>query len=743
MGRKKKSKKGSLDIKGAQHSLPSGFWRQVGAVFMVALAIMFVASWFGAGGVVLEWVFDASMRLIGYALYLLPLLLVFLAIETFRNEENRVPVVVVIATLLVIVWFSGIFGLFKNSDGITTGGEVGVLINSGMLSITDDAVAVFIYILLIMVTALFVLSISPITVIKKVGGSLKSTKVREEDSKNAKIMKKVVEDDGSTKTKETGKVKLNAGVPTLSQEERKKSLFGRNENKSESASPEKTEPKSALVAVNDPNWEMPPVDLLEKKQSPADAGDIQQNAEIIRSTLAEFGISVEMEDANIGPKVTQYTFRPPSGTKLTRITALEDNLKLNLAAEDGLRIEAPIPGKNAVGIEVPNLKYAGVGLRSIISSQQWKGSAKPLTFAVGKDIAGESVICDLNKSPHMLIAGTTGSGKSVMINTLVASLLFRNSPSDLRLILIDPKGNEMAPYNDIPHLLTPVITDTEKVVSALKWSVNEMQRRFKLLSDMGAKDIVSYNEKLRNSKKKIPVADEDGVTQEHNEGKMPYIVIVFDEMSDFMMAAKRDIEGLIVRIAQKARAAGIHLVLATQYPKKEIITGLIKGNIPTRIAFKVPEQVNSRVILDQVGAEKLLGSGDMLMLSPMLNKLQRIQGAWVSDDEIMAITDFLRLQSPPQYDEEVIAQPVQINNGKGGVVMDFSEDTDDPMYRDALRLAIETRKISTSMLQTRLRVGYSRASRIIATMEDQGVIGPSTGNSKPREVLVSDVDEIE
>ena len=740
---KRKRKKSGLDLKGTTHSLPGGFWRQIGAVLMIAFAIIFVVSWFGSGGKVLDIIFDATSFAMGYALYLIPLALIFLAVETFRGEDNRVPAVVTIATALCLIWFSGIFGLFENADG-PTGGAIGGFVNQGMLSITDEGVAIFIYILLIFITALFVLSISPITVIKKVSGSLKSTTIHDETTKNARIMKKAVETSHTDEPqKKNSKFKLNAGVPTLGTDDKdpKRTLFNRKDETDKPSQSQHHEPKSALVSINDPNWETPSLDLLERKQSPADAGNIQRNAQIIKDTLGEFSIDVEMEGANIGPRVTQYTLRPPSGVKLTKITALEANIALNLEAQS-LRIEAPIPGQKAVGIEVPNVKSADVRLHGILDSKQWKQTIGKLNFAVGRDISGQPVISELSGMPHLLVAGQTGSGKSVMINTILASLLYRNSPSDMKIILVDPKQVEMAPYEDIPHLLTPIITEPDKTISALKWAVNEMERRYSLLAEKKVRDIASYNSKMESAGHKISVADEDGNLQEHHDGKMPYIIIVIDELADLMMAAPREVEALVVRLAQKARAVGIHLILATQRPSVDVITGLIKANIPARIAFTVAQQVDSRTILDQVGAEKLLGKGDMLMKTATMNKPKRIQGAWVTDEEIMKITDFLRLQSPPQYNNEVISQPVQIN-GKGGVVFTDNSDIDDDLYRDAVSLVIESRKASASMLQRRLRVGYSRASRLIDTMEEQGIIGPTNGNSsRPRDVLIDSLDEI-
>ncbi len=700
---------------------------------MVAISILFIVAWFGAGGPVLEWINNTALKTVGYATYILPLLFVYVAVEVFRAEENKLPFVMRFATALTIVWVAGLFGLMKNDAGQTTGGFVGDGVNSAMLALVDSGVAAFIYVLLIIITALFVLRVSPFAVIKKLW-ELSRREMGEQDE-NVSVMRKAAALD-TPKPQTIGELKLNAGVPTLDQEGKKGHLASlRGSVKQDKAAEE----QAALVSVNDPNWQPPSVELLEKKQSPADAGDVQQNAQIIRDTLGEFNIEVEMEGANIGPKVTQYTLKPPSGVKLTRITALETNIALNLAAQT-LRIEAPIPGQRAVGIEVPNIKAADVRLHGILTAKQWKNNHEPLSFAIGKDISGEAVVGELNKMPHLLIAGQTGSGKSVMINTLLTSLLYRNSPSEMKLILVDPKQVEMAPYEDIPHLLTPVITEPEKTISALKWAVNEMERRYKLLAEEKIRDIKSYNQKIQSGRSKVSVTDEDGNEQRVEDGAMPYIVIVIDELADLMMVAARDVEALIVRLAQKARAVGIHLVLATQRPSVDVITGLIKANVPARIAFTVASQVDSRTILDQIGAEKLLGQGDMLLLTPSMSKPKRIQGAWVMDEEVLKITDHLRQQSAPQYNDEIISQPVQLN-GKGGVVMDFDAGSGDDMYNDALRVVIESRKASTSLLQRRLRVGYARAARIIEEMEEQGVIGPADG-ARPREVLISSLDEL-
>lgn len=734
MAKKKKSKKKAPVATSPKHSLPNGFWSQVVALGLIAISILLVIAWFGAGGPVLDWIHRAALDTIGYAVYVVPLIFVYVAVEIFRAENNRLPFVMKFATVLSFVWFAGLFGLLKNAEGKTTGGFIGEVANSAMLALVNSGVAAFIYVLLILITALFIIRVSPFTVIKKLWEMARRD--NSEQEANVKVMRNAAVIDNTKSS--IADFKLNAGVPTLDPTDLEDKKTTRLTSFKGSVPRDKAaEEQAALVTVNDPNWKPPSIDLLEKKQSPADAGDVQQNAQIIKDTLAEFNIDVEMEGANIGPKVTQYTLRPPSGVKLGRLTALETNIALNLAAQS-LRIEAPIPGQKAVGIEVPNRKAADVRLFSILTSKQWR-TGEPLAFAVGKDISGDAVVGELNKMPHLLIAGQTGSGKSVMINTLLTSLLYRNSPSEMKLILVDPKQVEMAPYEDIPHLLTPVITEPEKTISALKWAVNEMERRYKLLAEHKVRDIQTYNQMMTKAGSKIVVKDGDGHAQEHENGAMPYIVIVIDELADLMMVAARDVEALIVRLAQKARAVGVHLVLATQRPSVDVITGLIKANVPARIAFTVASQIDSRTILDQGGAEKLLGQGDMLMLTPSMSKPKRIQGAWVTDQEVHKITEHLRMQSPPQYNDEVVSQPVSLN-GKGGVVMDFDAD-EDGLYKDAVRVVVDSGKASASLLQRRLRVGYARAARLIETMEEQGIIGAADG-ARPRDVLISSVDEV-
>jgi S-DNA-T family DNA segregation ATPase FtsK/SpoIIIE len=695
------------------------FWDYSGAVLLMLVGVFMLIGGFGTGGNLPIGLFHAMYWLFGWAAYITPIALVYWGVYKFAAEDRRIPLGKLFGMLAVVLFASGWFHtafVAKNTAGAWTvghGGTIGGGLGGATLSALDKMPASLLLFVLTVLSVFFAFGISP-EVVKKLGG-LFIRPEREGDEEDLASLK--------ARAAESSGFKLNEGVPVehhgSTPEPAPAARLSSLKNTAQKLATNETH--EALTTASDPNWEFPAISLLNQKQDKADAGDVNANAKSIHDTFANFNIEVEMEGANIGPRVTQYTLKPPTGVKLTKITALENNLALDLAAHS-IRMEAPIPGKRAVGIEVPNVKPATVRVSSLLQSKEWTDQSGPLSFVIGKDIAGKAVVADLAKMPHMLVAGQTGSGKSVMINTFLTSLLYRNSPSDLKLILVDPKQVEMAPYNDIPHLLTPVINDPEKCISALKWAVAEMERRLRTMAEVGKRNIGEYN----NLKK------EEG---------MPYIVIVIDELADLMMMAARDVEALIVRIAQKARAAGIHLVLATQRPSVDVITGLIKANVPARIAFTVASQIDSRTIIDQQGAEKLLGRGDMLLLTSDMPKPKRVQAALIEDDETGKVMDFIRMQRPPQYDDEVVSQPVQLN-GKGGVVADFGgSDPDDDMFKDAVNVVIENRKASTSLLQRRLRIGYGRAARLIEQMEEQGIIGQADG-SRPREVLVNSAAEV-
>lgn len=709
MAKKKKRKAKKVQ----EYREPNLFWRQAAAVLMFVAAFFLLLGGFGAGGDLPKGLFDAFYWAFGLAAYLAPVSLVYFAVLKFKSEDHKVPLSNSISMLMLLAFLSGwlctAFAEQNNAGEYTGGygGNVGSFIGGVALSVFSPIPASILFLVLAMLALFFSFGISPLVL----GKITELFKRREKSDEQAEMA-------GLSAAASKRNFKLNEGVPV----EHGQQGAHANLKNAVPAKLSKQEDHSALTAPSDPDWKFPGVDLLNQKQDKADPGDVEANAATIQETLHNFNIQVEMEGANIGPRVTQYTLKPPAGVKLSKITALDSNIALDLGA-NAIRMEAPIPGKKAVGIEVPNVKSATVRTSSVLSSAEWKSLRSPLGVAVGKDIAGHPIVGSLDKMPHLLVAGQTGSGKSVMINTLLTSLLYRNSPSDLKLILVDPKQVEMAPYADIPHLLTPVITEPEKCISALKWAVAEMERRYRTLAENKKRNIADYN----------AVMKEEG---------MPYIVIVIDELADLMMMAARDVEALIVRIAQKARAVGIHLVLATQRPSVDVITGLIKANVPARIAFTVASQVDSRTIIDSVGAEKLLGMGDMLFATADMPKPKRVQGAFITDEETLAVMDFLRMQRPPQYDDEVVSQPVQI--GKGGVVADYSNDGsqgDEAEFKDAVHVVLEARKASTSLLQRRLRIGYGKASRLIDQMEEQGIISPADG-SRPREVLVSNMDDV-
>lgn len=722
--KKKQTKKKKVEEVSSGERSP--FWALSGAIVLILAAVFLLIGGFGTGGPLPVNLFHGAYWAFGWAAYLTPVALVYWGVYKFMAEDRRIPLGKLTGMVAVLVFASGwlhtAFAI-KDVNGFVMGGhnghggQVGQSAGNLVLNALDKVPASLFFLVFTLLSVFFAFGISP-KVLLRLANVFKRPEREEGEEDLAALKASAAANSG---------FKLNEGVPV--------EHHGAGAAAAEAAAPAArlnsmrntaqklaaNENHEALTTAKDPNWQFPSVNLLDQKQDKADAGDVNANAQAIHDTFANFNIEVEMEGANIGPRVTQYTLKPPTGVKLTKITALENNLALDLAAHS-IRMEAPIPGKRAVGIEVPNIKSATVRLSSILTSKEWQTTKGPLSFCIGRDISGQPVVADLAKMPHMLVAGQTGSGKSVMINTILTSMLYHNTPADLKLILVDPKQVELKPYDDIPHLLTPVITEPEKCISALKWAVAEMERRYKALSEVNKRNIIEYN----NLKK------EEG---------MPYIVIVIDELADLMMMAARDVEALIVRIAQKARAVGIHLILATQRPSVDVITGLIKANIPTRIAFTVASQIDSRTIIDSMGAEKLLGQGDMLFSTTDMAKPKRVQGAFIGDEETVKVMDFIRMQRAADYDNEVVAQPVQLN-GKGGVVADYgANDADDDMFKDAVKVVIENHKASTSLLQRRLRIGYGRAARLIEQMEEQGIIGQADG-SRPREVLVSSLQDV-
>lgn len=461
--------------------------------------------------------------------------------------------------------------------------------------------------------------------------------------------------------------------------------------------------------------DLPPLSLLSKKRGKPDSGDTKMNAKIIRDTFSEFNIDIDLGEIRIGPTVTQYRIKPPRGVKLSRVTALSNNLALNLAAHP-IRIEAPIPGESLVGIEVPNQKTAMVTLRELLESPEYDQRDHRLHLALGRDVGGKVWFCNLPKMPHLLIAGATGAGKTVCLNTIIMSMLYQNTAETLRMIMVDPKRVELTLYNGIPHLLTAPITNAQETINALKWCIGEMDRRFEILQQAGNRDITTYNE-------------------QHPDTKIPHLVFIIDELADLMSTNANEVESSIIRLAQMARAVGIHLILATQRPSVDVITGLMKANIPGRIAFSVASVVDSRTILDEQGAEKLIGNGDMLYASAQQSKPVRIQGAYVSEDEVKKVVDYLKTDDGPVYDDSIVKKQSNIpglDSINGGPT-----DERDMLFDEACDVVIKAQKASASLLQRRFRIGYARAARLLDELEEAGIVGPSNG-AKPREILAKE-----
>ena len=499
-------------------------------------------------------------------------------------------------------------------------------------------------------------------------------------------------------------------------------LFKQEEEKKADNKKEVLQLEHAVV-VEDEHYEYPPINLLSKntkKTNKAGARALTDTAAKLQKTLYSFGVSAKVEDVSVGPAITRYELKPAEGVRVSKIANLADDIALNLAAET-IRIEAPIPGKQAVGIEVPNKEKEAVHLRDVVETEEFANNKSKLSVALGKDVAGQVVIADIAKMPHVLIAGSTGSGKSVCINTIITSIIYNAKPSEVKLVMVDPKVVELSVYNGIPHLLIPVVTDPRKAAGALAWAVQEMDDRYNKFATKGVRDLKGYNSAME---------------KEGKGGKLPQIVIIIDELADLMMVAAKDVEDAICRLAQKARAAGMHLVIATQRPSVDVITGLIKANVPSRIAFAVSSQVDSRTILDMVGAEKLLGKGDMLFSPAGSSKPTRIQGAFVSDDEVEKIVDFVKANGTATYSEAILESIENSNKSDRELAEEADDDDTDPLLMEAMDVVVETGQASTSFIQRKFKVGYARAGRIIDQLEERGVISGYQG-SKPRQVLMS------
>ncbi|MFA6077237.1 MAG: DNA translocase FtsK 4TM domain-containing protein [Candidatus Paceibacterota bacterium] len=702
------------------------------AIVFFVFALFFLMSKFSMAGVAGVFVNEKLHLLLGIGDILLPALFILLGISFIKSETPNIGwrsmgsgVMFLLSSLGIIDIASGV-----NSAGVYrhAGGLLGEILSTPFVSLFDVyASTIFLgAILIISILAMFDTKPDLSPFIKKIWDLITRKKPlddtlsvpAENSSKESEIEEPEPEEEEESGEKESAKEKI-------------KKALGIDKKEEEEEMPIKTR-RSGLISTYIP----PPISLLEEDQGKPNTGDIKANANIIKRTLLNFGIEVEMDEITIGPTVTRYALKPAEGMKLSRIIALQNDLSLALAAHP-IRIEAPIPGKSLVGIEIPNKTKSLVGLATLLSDDKFRNSPKPLTIALGRNIGGRSVFGNLAKMPHCLVAGTTGSGKSVTIHSMITSLLYRNGPDDLKFILIDPKRVELTLYNNIPHLLTPVITEAKKTILALKWAAKEMDRRYDILEAESVRDIESYHNNVFGKVKSKAKTNEDGTsTEETNIDRLPYIVIIIDELADIMSSYPRELESAIVRLAQMSRAVGIHLILSTQRPEVNVITGLIKANIPARVALKVSSQVDSRTILDAGGAEKLLGAGDMLYSSGDAQP-ERLQSAFISEVEVKKVVNYLA----DAYKDEILGE-ITLTSGSisadksifESTLEDEDADDDDEMYEEARLCVIEAGKASTSYLQRKLKLGYARAARLMDKLEERGIIGPGDG-AKPREVL--------
>ncbi len=686
-----------------------------GVVFLV-LSVFILLSLFNSAGLFGELFYNFFNSLLGIGYYLLPLLLVYSGISFMRSGRPDIARIHVISGSISFFSILGILHITKNSyaeiESIALGGYFGKIIAWPFVKLFGIFAGTLFLgaILIICIIIIFDEKPNLITFVSKIKG-LMTSKIS-----TGPLLKKSSTEENSTYEEE----------PSPEQKEILDSME-EDEDEEEEETEDTIIPKGK--AFKSKNYIPPPLSLLEKDKGKPNVGDIKSNMNIIQRTLLNFGIQVEMDEVTVGPTVTRYALKPAQGMKLSKIVGLQNDLALALAAHP-IRIEAPIPGKSLVGIEIPNKVKSTVGLATLLADDRFQKSGKPLTVALGKGLSGKAHFGNLAKMPHMLIAGATGSGKSVTIHSVITSLLYRNGPEDMRLIMVDPKRVELTLYNKIPHLLTQVITNPKKAILSLKWAAKEMDRRYDILEKETVRDIESYHGKIANRK------NDDSVE------KMPYIVIIIDELADIMQTYPRELESAIVRLAQMSRAVGIHLILSTQRPSVNVITGLIKANVPTRLALQVSSQVDSRTILDAAGAEKLLGAGDMLFSGNEMSQPERLQSAFISEDEVKKVVQYLKRAYQDELPDEIELSG-SIDSGGGNIFnSDIDDENGDDLYEDARMTIIEAGKASTSYLQRKLGIGYARAAKLIDMLEEKGVVGPANG-SKPREVFEESVDNIE
>lgn len=709
MGRKRKNKRREDDGEtGSIFGLGSeGTRNAIYGIISAVVAIFALLSAFGIGGRAGGALYSFFHYLFGIGYYLIPLVFVLLSISFFQPRERSFASRQAVGSIILFLSALGLIELLIR----TKGGVVGHFIASPLLSFFDIYASAILLSALVTISILVIfdtsITLDIFSVFKRIFGK------KDIGTELAKVETDAIDD----------------AVEKLRAEPQPQNI---HETKIKKPA-ERTEDAEGFVPMimrrKGKAWNPPPVSLLERDRGKPGVGDIKANANIIKRTLLNFGIIVEMDEVSIGPSVTRYALKPAEGVKLSKILGLQNNLELALAAHP-VRIEAPIPGKSLVGIEVPNMMKSTIGLGSLITESGFTDSPAPLLVSLGRDIAGQSRFANLGKMPHLLIAGATGSGKSVTIHAIINSLIFRNPPENLKFIMIDPKRVELTLYNGIPHLLTPVVTDPKKSILALKWASKEMERRYDILEKASVRDIDSYHKNVlasQNPKKK---------QEEPEPDPMPYIVIVIDELADLMQSYPRELESAVVRLAQMSRAVGIHLILSTQRPSVNVITGLIKANIPARVALQVASQIDSRTILDASGAEKLLGAGDMLYLSGEMSKPVRIQSAFISEKEVKGVVKHLREEYAEELENQINLTQENTSNAIFTATLDSEDEDEDDLYEEARETVIRAGRASTSFLQRKLRVGYARAARLMDILEERGVIGPGFG-AKPRDVLIS------
>lgn len=765
MGRKKKvsveEEPSENDGFNWEDILQSDAKRSIVAVFLFLFSLLFLLSYFESAGLFGEWLNTGLGMMLGFGKWLFPLLLIIAGLMFLKRRKTTLSDAVKFIGL-VLAFFSilGFFHLYsgettkellqvaKNGDG---GGYVGFVFAYILIAFTGKIAGTIILFALFTIGIIASFNVSLIHFFER----LRERWTKNRDGENSEKQHQgelVKTETGESNipvqlsTQKEGETSLSISAGEIDESEMKKNNIRKIafedsakenslEGTLETEGIDETDGNIALITTRGTrrkgnvntkkSWELPSPDLMEPTTDQAQSGDIDRNKEIIQSTLKHFGIDVEPNDTLVGPTLTQYTFRPAFGVKLSRITALSDNLTLALSAKS-IRIEAPIPGKALIGIEVPNQSVAMVRLKSALETSEFKDRRFNLKVVLGLDVTGKIMIANLAKMPHVLIAGRTGSGKSVCMNTFLISLLYQNSPEDMKLILIDPKRVSFSRYNGIPHLRTEVIVENKKVINTLRWAVGEMERRYKLLEEAGVQDIASYRILTAQGEKRQVGFTESGKIREEFFPEMPYIIIMIDEMADLMVTHQKEVEPVIVRLASLARAIGIHLVLATQRPEATVITGLIKANIPARISFQLRSHIDSRTILDTSGAEKLLGNGDMLYSSADGKEMKRIQGVYVSDNEVKRIIAFWQKQKKDRG-EDSIGGDIESEKSSDDITEAIESMDDgaekDALYEKAKEITIQSGKASTTAFQTVLGVGYPRAARLMRLLEENGVVG--------------------